>query len=171
MGSSARWNRVRQGLAVTELALALVLLAGAGLLLRSLLFAVTASPGFTLESTLAASLVLPETEYATPVRSREFFDRLQRDTASLPGVQSVGAGTRSPFESNLQRIFTPEPPARLTGTESIIGYAVVQGRYFEALGIPLRQGRLLTDADDSKDAPPVVLVNDTFVRGTSATVR
>ncbi len=64
--------------------------------------------------------MLPETEYADPVRSREFFDRLQRDTASLPGVQSVGAGTDLPFESNLQRIFTPEPPARLTGTESII---------------------------------------------------
>ncbi len=164
MGSSARWNRVRQGLAVTELALALVLLAGAGLLLRSLLVAVTASPGFTVESTLAASLVLPETEYASPVRSREFFDRLQRDTASLPGVQSVGAGTDLPFDSNLQRIFTPEPPARLPGTESIIGYTVVQGAYFEALGIPLRQGRLLTTADDSKEAPPVVLVNDTFVR-------
>jgi putative ABC transport system permease protein len=164
MGSSARWNRVRQGLAVTELALALVLLAGAGLLLRSLLVAVTASPGFTVGNTLAASVVLPETEYATPVRSREFFDRLQRDTASLPGVQVVGAGTDLPFDSNLQRIFTPEPPARLNGTESIIGYSVVQGRYFEALGIPLRQGRLLTDADDSKDAAPVVLVNDTFVR-------
>ena len=79
-------------------------------------------------------------------------------------MQSVGAGTDLPFESNLQRIFTPEPPARLTGTESIIGYTVVQGRYFETLGIPLRQGRLLTDADDSKEAPPVVLVNDTFVR-------
>ena len=164
MGSSARWNRVRQGLAVTELALALVLLAGAGLLLRSLLVAVTASPGFTVESTLAASLVLPEREYAAPVRSREFFNRLQRDTASLPGVQSVGAGTDLPFDSNLQRIFTPEPPARLTGTQSIIGYTVVQGRYFESLGIPLRQGRLLTEADDSKDAPGVVLVNDTFVR-------
>jgi predicted permease len=164
MGSSARWNRVRQGLAVTELALALVLLAGAGLLLRSLLVAVTASPGFTPENTLAASLVLPETEYASLVRSREFFDRLQRDTASLPGVRVVGAGTDLPFESNLQRIFTPEPPARLTGTESIIGYTVVQGCYFEALEIPLRQGRFLTDADDSKDAPLVVLVNDTFVR-------
>jgi predicted permease len=164
MSSSARWNRVRQGLAVTELALALVLLAGAGLLLRSLLFAVTASPGFSVGGTLAASVVLPETEYATPVRWREFFDRLQRDTASLPGVQSVGAGTDLPFESNLQRIFTPEPPARLPGTDSIIGYAVVQGRYFETLGIPLRQGRLLTDADGNKDAMPVVLVNDTFVR-------
>ena len=50
MGSSARWNRVRQGLVVTELALALVLLAGAGLLLRSFLFVVTADPGFTLKA-------------------------------------------------------------------------------------------------------------------------
>jgi len=164
MGSSSRWNRVRQGLAVMELALALVLLAGAGLLLRSLLVAVTASPGFTVADTLAASLVLPETEYTTLARSREFFDRLQREMTSLPGVQVVGAGTDLPFDSNLQRIFTPEPPARLTGTESIIGYTVVQGKYFEALGIPLRQGRFLTDADDSKDAPGVVLVNDTFVR-------
>ena len=164
MGSSARWNRVRQGLAVTELALALVLLAGAGLLLRSLLFVVTASPGFTLDGTLAASLVLPETEYATPARSREFFDRLQRDTASLPGVQSVGAATDLPFESNLQRIFTPEPPARLTGTESIIAYTVVQGRYFESLGIPLRQGRFADGRRGNKEATRVVLVNDTFVR-------
>jgi putative ABC transport system permease protein len=163
MGSSARWNRVRQGLAVTELALALVLLAGAGLLLRSLLFVVTASPGFTPENTLAASLMLPETEYATTARSREFFERLQRETASLPGVQSVGLASDIPFESNLQRIFTPEPPARLTGTENIIAYTVVQGRYFESLGIPLRQGRLLRDADD-KESMPVVLVNDTFVR-------
>jgi putative ABC transport system permease protein len=163
MGSSARWNRVRQGLAVTELALALVLLAGAGLLLRSLLFVVTASPGFTRENTIAASLSLPETEYATPARSREFFDRLQRDTASLPGVQSVGAASDIPFESNLQRIFTPEPPARLTGPENVIGYTIVQGQYFESLGIPLRQGRSLTDAD-TKEAMPVVLVNDAFVR-------
>jgi predicted permease len=163
MGSSARWNRVRQGLAVTELALALVLLAGAGLLLRSLLFVVTASPGFTPENTIAASLLLPETEYATPIRSHEFFDRLQRDTASLPGVRSVGAATDLPFESNLQRVATPEPPARVTGTEGIVAYTVVQGRYFESLGIPLLQGRFLTDADN-KGSMRVALVNDTFAR-------
>jgi putative ABC transport system permease protein len=163
MGSSARWNRVRQGLAVTELALALVLLAGAGLLLRSLLFVVTASPGFTPENTIAASLLLPETAYDTPVRSREFFDRLQRDTASLPGVQSVGAATDLPFESNLQRVATPEPPARVTGTEGIVAYTAVQSGYFESLGIPLHQGRFLTDADN-KDSMKVAVVNETFAR-------
>ena len=106
-----------------------------------------------------------------PVRSREFFDRLQRDTAALPGVQSVGAGTDLPFESNLQRIFTPEPPARLTGTDSIIGYTVVQGRYFETLGIPLRQGRLLTDADDSKEARRWCWSMTRSSAGSTATVR
>jgi putative ABC transport system permease protein len=163
MSSSARWNRVRQGLAVMELALALVLLAGAGLLLRSLLFVVNASPGFTPENTIAASLLLPEPEYAAPARSREFVERLQRDTASLPGVESVGAATDLPFESNLQRVVTPEPPARVTGAESIVGYAIVQGRYFESLGIPLHQGRLLTEADN-KDSMEVAVVNDAFAR-------
>jgi putative ABC transport system permease protein len=154
-------GRARAALVVAEVALALMLLVGAGLLIKSVIRLQQVDPGFAADGVLTARMFLTEPRYPEPDAWRLFWLRLLEELRGLPGVTSAALTTNVPFSGSTQ-----------TGTYSIVGYApppgeaaphanqqVVGGDYFGALGIPLRAGRLFTDADTT-DAPLVAIIDE-----------
>jgi putative ABC transport system permease protein len=153
-------QRVRNALIVTEVALAVVLLVGAGLLLRSLGRLLDVDPGFRSEGVLTANLRLPDARYEKPEQVMAVYDRLLPRLASLPGVTAAGAGMPLHFGGDIWvtgfvRRDRPEPPP---GDRQHAHYKAVTPGYLEALGIPLVAGRLIADAD-RRGAPRVVVVS------------
>ncbi len=159
-----RRQRVRQVLVVSEIALALVVLVGAGLLIRSFVTLLHTDPGFTPDKGLALEVSLGR----VPAAERTVFvDQVLERVSTLPGVQSVVVSTALPFHDN--QIALPSPikiigrPAGPPGSEPIALMIRASEGYFRALGVPLLQGRLF-DQRDRENAPPVVLVNETMAR-------
>ena len=165
-GSAAaglRRNRMRGALVVSEVSLALVLLIGAGLLIRSFFAARAADPGFRPDRVLAMTVALPESQYRTAVEVRGFFQSLQSKLEAIPGVDAVGAGTDIPLGGiTWTHAFTAEN-VNLRGMKPLNAHTLVMGHYFEALGIPLKRGRLFTE-QDREGSPPVLLVNETMAK-------
>ena len=164
-GSSRSVLHTRESLVVSEIALAMVLLAGAGLLLRSFERLSQVSPGFAADHLLLADIVRSPSAYRDPNLRLGFFDRLFEQVSALPGVRSVGGvsflpvtGTGSAFHFNIQGR-PPKSPQEYT----ISNYRVVSAGYFRALGVRLLTGRWLEDRD-REQAPGVVLVNSSFAK-------
>lgn len=164
-GSSRSVLHTRESLVVSEIALAMVLLAGAGLLLRSFERLSQVSPGFAADHLLLADIVRSPSAYRDPNLRLGFFDRLFEQVSALPGVRSVGGvsflpvtGTGSAFHFNIQGR-PPKSPQEYT----ISNYRVVSAGYFRALGVRLLAGRWLEDRD-REQAPDVVLVNSSFAK-------
>ncbi|MEK6279148.1 MAG: ABC transporter permease [Acidobacteriota bacterium] len=159
--AGARRQRVRQALVVSEIALALVVLVGAGLLVRSFVALLHTDPGFTPDKGLALEVQLSR----FPAAERNLFvDRVLERVATLPGVQAVAVSSALPFHDN--QVALPSPikiSDRPAGSEPIALMIKVSESYFRALGVPLLQGRLF-DQRDRGNAPPVVLVNETMAR-------
>ena len=162
-------GRLRKTLIVAEIAISLVLLVGAGLMLRSFARLRAVDPGFATDHLLTLRISLPtpladETD-ADYTRYAAFFTRARERLAALPGVRSAGGASVLPF-SHSEEILTfaidgYTPPAKL-GMQAAFIREVTPG-YFETMGIPLVAGRLLA-ASDTYDAPPVMVVNQAFVR-------
>ena len=161
----AAGGRLRRTLVVAEVSLALMLLAGAGLLIRSFAVLTGVRPGFNPAGVLTASITLPESRYATLPAREAFFRQLLAKLETTPGVEAAGIMSLVPLtgSNNGVAVFVEGRPAPRRGELPIAWYRVVSPGYFRALEIPLRAGRLL-DAHDSRDAPPVVLVNETMAR-------
>jgi len=164
-GSSRSVLRAREALVVSEIALAMVLLAGAGLLLRSFERLSQVSPGFSADHILVANIVRSPSAYRDPHIRLGFFDRLFEQVSAIPGVRSVGGvsflpvtGTGSALHFNIQG-----RPPRSPEEYTISGYRVVSAGYFKTLGVRLLAGRWLEDRD-REQAPDVVLVNSSFVK-------
>ncbi len=154
----------RATLVVAETALALVLLVGAGLLIKSFARLMDVNPGFSTENVLTAQLNLPPAPYPDRAAQRLFWQRLLEKARAIPGVTSAGLTSNVPFNGMVG-----------SGSYSIVGYTpppnqpaphgrqeVVGGDYFKAMQIPLLEGRFFTDADTA-DAPPVVIVDKYLV--------
>jgi putative ABC transport system permease protein len=157
-GSGGR-HRLRGLLVMGEIAVALVLLVGAGLMVKSLYRLQQVEPGFNPSHALTMRLALPEAKYPEPQRQREFFDQLLNRIAALPGVKAAGAINFLPLSgTGNQRSFLIEgkPEPKLN-----VGFRMVSPDYFRAMGVPLRAGRLI-DYRDRENAPRVALVNETF---------
>ncbi len=158
-------QRFRSVLVVSEVALALVLLAGAGLMARSFERLQEVRPGFRPGNVLSAQLVLPELKYKTKAEINSFADRLVARVEALPGVEAAGTVNPLPLtQEGWQTDYQIEGrsiPARGEAPNS--DYHVVSGAYFRAMGIPLVRGRLFDDSD-REDTTPVVLVNETLAR-------
>ncbi|HEY2150678.1 MAG TPA: ABC transporter permease [Vicinamibacterales bacterium] len=155
----------RATLVVVETALALVLLVGAGLLLKSFARLKDVNPGFTADNVLTAQMALPATRYPDPAARRIFWTRLVDRVRGLSGVTAVGLTSNVPFNGNVgsgsYSIVGYDPPAgeaQPHGRQEIVG-----GDYFRAMQIPLVAGRLFTDAD-SADSPPVVAIDQYLVK-------
>jgi len=163
----------RAALVVAETALALILLVGAGLLIKSFARLMDVNPGFSTENVLTAQLSLPAARYADAPPRRLFWQGLIEKTRAIPGVTSAGLTSNVPFNGMVS-----------SGSYSIVGYTpppnqpaphgrqeVVGGEYFKAMQIPLLEGRLFNDGDTG-DAPPVVIVDkylvDRYFPGRSA---
>jgi putative ABC transport system permease protein len=165
-GSGGRFRRgLRSGLVVGEVALALVLLMGAGLLGKSYARLARVEPGFATIGRLTARTVLPAPKYEESARITGFYHEAVERLASLPGVESVALASTVPISGNdeLYSIeFEGRPPLPPGQGVSALYYLVSPG-YFETMGIPIVQGRAFTDADRD-GTPRVAIVNDEFVR-------
>ncbi|HXW56464.1 MAG TPA: ABC transporter permease [Candidatus Cybelea sp.] len=153
-------ERLRSILVVSEIALAMVLLVGAGLLLRSFSRLEEVSCGFAPDHLLAADIPLSPAQYQKPQRKFEFFDRLLARVHSLPGVRMSGAASFLPMSGSGSVIhfnIHGRPPRNAHEFVSA-GYRTITPRYLETLGVPLLAGRTITDAD-TENAPPVVVIN------------
>ena len=161
MTSGAR--RAASLLVAAEVALAVVLLIGAGLTLRSFAALIAVDPGFTADGVLTVQFGLPAGRYTEqPARSaayQQMFDAL----AALPDVETAGAAAVTPLTGNnwTAPLVRPEHPLAAGQRPPEVGWQAASGGYFRALRIPLRDGRLF-DARDSGDAPPVVIVSDSI---------
>jgi putative ABC transport system permease protein len=164
-GEGARGRRVRNALAVVEVAVALVLLVGAGLLARSFAAIARTDLGFNPHNVLALTIELPRQKYGDDQRIVQFYQQLNDRLSALPGVRSVGIGSsvllgRLPGSSTLA--VEGRPVAR-DAVNIPVPYDTVTNGYFATLGIPLTRGRLF-GPEDTATAPTRVLVNEAFVR-------
>jgi putative ABC transport system permease protein len=142
-------HKLRRIFVVAELALALTLLAGAGLLIRSFQRLNSVNPGFNPENLVTMNLTLPRAKYPSDTAQIQFFDRALPAIAAAPGVKAVAAVSELPFGGGWSTgSFTVEgytPPERTQGPWGDI--RVVNEDYFDAMGIPIKEGRSFTASD------------------------
>jgi putative ABC transport system permease protein len=163
-GSTDTRGRLRGALVVLEVAFALVLLGGAGLLARSFTRLTHVNPGFVPEHATVLRLALPEKKYEKSEQQLAFADGLLARLRALPGVQAAGLTHSLPIISDWVLGFKIEgrpevPPADLPNTN----YYSVTPDYFRAMGIRLIRGRLFNQHDDAR-APRVAVINETLAR-------
>jgi len=157
-------RRLRQTLVVAEIALAAVLLIGAGLLIRSFWNLQHVDPGFRQENLIAVSLALASPRYADDGQATAFYGQLVERAAALPGVEAAAVANALPFSSDYVNGFRiQERPEPAPGEWPATNYYAVSPDYFKAMGIPLRRGRLFTD-QDREGAPRVVVINEAMAR-------
>lgn len=173
-GSAGRGTgALRAALVVGETAVALMLLVGAGLLIKSFAHLRGVNPGFSAENVLTAQIALPASRYPDAAARWTFWQRLTEKARQIPGATAVGLSSTIPLSGNVS-----------SGSYSIVGYTpgpsearpharqdVVGANYFEAMQIPLIEGRLFNDGD-TPTSPPVAIVDqylvDKYFKGKSA---
>lgn len=165
--ASSGHNRVQNTFVVTEMAVALVLLIGAGLMLRTLARLSAVDPGFDPHNVLAFGITLPPSiNHATPGQIRATFRELNRRFAATPGVEAVsqvwGALPLSDDDEQLFWLDGHPRPANDNGMNWAVDYIVDPG-YLDVMRIPLRSGRFFTPRDD-EHAPLVAVIDDVFAR-------
>lgn len=162
-GTGAR--RMRGAFVVAQVALALVLLVGAGLLMKSLSRLQSVEPGFDPNNLLTMRVNLPARKYDTDPKIINFFKQAAEQMRNIPGVESVGAINTLPFDgphsgTSLQIEGQPKRPA---GQELSTGVVVTDASYFQTMHIPLKRGRLYTP-QEALEMRHVVVVNEAFAR-------
>jgi len=163
VSGTVRARRWGEGLLVIQVAMALALTLGAGLLVRSYLLLLRVEPGFDAHHVLAVSINLPGFRYDSTSKVAAFYDALQRETRALPGVENVAVVSEVPLSPP-----TWSSQFAVEGREPILAGSHVVHRemspgYQQVMRVPLRSGRLFTPAD-REDAPLVVLINETLAR-------
>ena len=158
-------GRTRALLAVGEVAIALALLIGAGLMIRSATRLSGVDPGFRAQQALTLEIVFPESRYASVDQRRAFVRSAMERLAAVPGVLAAGAANSAPLgDSSTTGDFKIEGrPDWGPGQAPLAQYVVATAGYFPALDIAVRAGRAFTDADREGSAP-VAIVNETMAR-------
>lgn len=166
-GSSAgrRRHRLRSGLVMAEVALSVMLVIGAGLILRSFSRLVSQNLGYNPERLMTMEFHLPEEKYSRPGDGERFFERLLERVRMLPDVQSAALVAGLPLAdqdvSLVVHVLDAPPPA--PGEPTVAGYAQISPGYFQTMNIPILQGRDFTE-QDRDTAPAVVIVDQAFVK-------
>jgi putative ABC transport system permease protein len=157
--------RLRGALVVAELSLAIVLLAGAGLMIRSFSALRHVRLGFEPAHALTAEVSIPTRKYRSDTSQIEFFRALESRLAVLPGVRAVGAISFVPLsgDRSASGFTVPGRPTPPKGEEAVGDMRAVTPGYFQAMGIPIKAGRALTDADLAS-TPAVAVVSETLAR-------
>ncbi|HEX2220019.1 MAG TPA: ABC transporter permease [Gemmatimonadales bacterium] len=159
-------HRIRAALVVAQVAVSMVLLVGAGLLLRSLLALQALNPGFDTERVLTMTLDLDWSRYTTDDLVRGFHDRLHARLAAQAGVVATASSLTFPLDGhrriNVNFLVEGQPPTD-DGAQPLGDLRSASPDYFHTLGIPLVTGRLFTPSD-GPDAPSVAIVNQTLAR-------
>jgi putative ABC transport system permease protein len=163
--AGAAHHRLRSLLVVAEMALATMLLVGAGLLTRSLIRLQDVATGINPAGVLVADAPLSPVKYATTAQRNLLVDRLRERLRALPGVALAEVATAPPFSGNGASIHFNITGRPAKGPEEFIitGFRAVSDGYFRALGIPLLSGRTFTTRD-REGAPTVAVVNEAFVK-------
>ncbi|MGH9846154.1 MAG: ABC transporter permease, partial [Blastocatellia bacterium] len=164
--ADAGQRRLSNLLVIAEVAMALVLLAGAGLLVRSFVRLLDVNPGFVTENLLTMQLGLPNATYAQPERRIAFYGQLEERLKAMPEVTSVGLVTRLPLQSALNNVTSflsiegrPVPPSQ----RPEIDFRRASTGYFQTMGIPLLAGRLVAEQDVTANTG-AVLINDAMAK-------
>ena len=164
IAADPRGVRTRQILVASEVAISLLLLAGAGLLGRTLLNLQRVDVGFAAERTLAMEISLPDTRYPNDPARIAFYRRTIDALRSIPGVRSAAAGSTLPLTGNDMGIgFRVEGRPVRDEDHTNAAYHAVSPDYFSTMGIRLVRGRAFTARDDEQ-APPVLVVSETLAR-------
>ena len=155
-------HRLRSGLVMTEIALAVVLLVGAGLLLKSLVRLLKTDPGFNPQNVLTMTVVLPAKKYNEANSQINFQDQLEERVRALPGVTGAGTVNILPLQpGNTTAVNVEGDPIPPPGQEVEANIRVVSDNYFQTLGVPIISGRPF-DRRDKADAPQVVIIGKTM---------
>jgi putative ABC transport system permease protein len=162
---SAMARRAMGGLVIAEIALAVVLLIGAGLILRTFAELLAVHPGFRFDRVMTLELALPADRYAAIEARQGFYDRAFASLHAVPGVREVGAAVVMPLTGNnwtvpFERTDQPVAPGERPPD---VGWQLASGGFFRALEIPLVGGRLF-DERDTPASPPVVIVSEAVRR-------
>ena len=162
-GSGSRGKRTRSAFVVVEIALALVLLVGAGLLLRSFVRLLDRSPGFDASRTITMRISSPQARYGGDGQRAQFLERFFQQVDALPGVEASGAISFLPLSglgaaTSMQIVGKPIPPQ---GQEPVTDVRVISHGYLKTMGVPLLKGRLFNEQDAS-DAKGRVVINETM---------
>jgi len=162
-GSSGK--RIRGLLVMSEVAVSLVLLIGAGLLINSFLRLRNLDPGFRADNLLTMKVVLPEPKYEEFERRTQFYNDLVQRIEGLAGVKSAAVTTNLPLyrQGNSIGISIEGRPAPPPGQENIVVTRIVSPKYFDTMSIPFLSGRQLTD-HDINTSPRVVVISETMAR-------
>ena len=156
-------HHLRRLLIIAQVALSLLLLAGAGLLIKSFANLRATKPGFDPQRALVADLILPKAKYPESEKHRQFFEQTLAKLGALPGVEAAGAAFPMPFSNNdSSSSFSivgqpPQPPGKELGASHL----TITPDYFRAMATPVLRGRDF-NSHDTKDSSPVVIVNDAF---------
>jgi len=156
---------LRQFLIVSEVTLSLVLLVGAGLLIKSFVRLQQVDPGFKADNLLTMSMAIPDDKYPDAPRQRAYFQQALQQVQGIPGVKSAAVASKLPLAgSDKVRAFLVEGrPPLASGQQQTASYNVVSPDYFSTMGIGLKKGRAFTDRDDF-NAPLVAIINETMVQ-------
>jgi putative ABC transport system permease protein len=155
-------GRLRAGLVVAEVAVALVLMTGAGLLIESFTHLMRVDPGFTSRGVMTFPVSLPPARYGQPAQQAEFYRLLIEKVKSIPQVQAAGVTSHLPLAGAFRQVFfCPQGLAcQGVGKDPIIALRQVSPSYFDAVRTPLLRGRVFTEADVAGSAP-VAVINQT----------
>jgi putative ABC transport system permease protein len=152
-------SRARSALVVVEVALALILLVGAGLMLQAFRGLLTANPGFNPKNLLTMQVALPEQQYREPAQTASFYDRVLRTLGALPDVRAAASYADKGGPDGFYIEGQPEPrPGEMRP-----GVRTVSGRYFETAELPIRLGRGIS-GQDGPESPRVVVLSESVAR-------
>ena len=165
-GAATGHNRMRGLLVVSEVALSLVLLVGAGLLIKSFLKLSQVETGFNATGVMTMRLALTPQKYADAQRRAALYQQLLERTKALPGVEAVGTISELPLsgqENDTYFTIEGKPPAAPGSEDRLANFRTASPDYFRVMGIPLVKGRFFGD-QDREGAPRVVIISETFAR-------
>ena len=158
-GTASRGARVRSAFVVVEIALALILLVGAGLLLRSFVTLLRVDPGFDPARTMTVKVSIPTTKYSDAPRQQAFFNQLFERIDAIPGVVASGSTSFLPMAglgaaTNFEIVGQPKPER---GQSPVTDVRVVDHNYFKAMGVPLVRGRAFDSRDDGTKIRRIII--------------
>jgi putative ABC transport system permease protein len=164
-GEGLRSNRLHKLLVILETALALVLLVGAGLMVRSFLQLQNVDPGFKAQNVLTMQVALPSLKYKTPEDAAAFYDQAIQRLEALPGVEAAAKVSELPFSGDqFDNAFSIEGrPPQPEGEKLQANLRLISNNYFRAMGIPTTRGRAFT-SQDAQAKPAVVIINEAMAR-------
>jgi predicted permease len=159
-GEGARWNRVRSGFVVAQVALSLLMLVSAGLLIRSFDKLLKVNVGFKPERLLSLEYRLPRSKYKEPAAQWNFHRQVVEKLQEIPGVQTASLVRGLPFSGNggTAAIILPDRELPPKGQEPEVMFNTAMPNYFETIGIPFIKGRLFGNQDQI-NTPPVLIIN------------